>query len=188
MRDQGHYFPFPVGQGFHPDGGQSVRGPGDELADQTAGDRGGEQGVPARDHAQRLQQLGRLGVLEQESARARPQGLEDVLVQPEIREDHDAHIVEPLVGDDLPGGFQPVQDGHLDVHQRDVRVVLGRQRDRLPPVSGLGDDLDVVFRLEQRADAAADQHLIVGQQDPDQASGRQCWARAGSSARTWKPP
>jgi len=34
--------------------------------------------------------------------------------------------------------------------------VLGGQRDRVLPVGGLGDHLDVVFRLEQRPDAAAD--------------------------------
>src|SRR5262249_17387217 len=48
---------------------------------------------------------------------------------------------------------------------------------------GLRDHLDVVFGFEQRPDAAADQRLVVGQQDPDQDG-----ARAGSSAHTWKPP
>src|SRR6185312_5063440 len=47
----------------------------------------------------------------------------------------------------------------------------------------LGDHLDVVFRFEQGPDAAADQRLVIGQQDPDHDG-----ARAGSSAYTWKPP
>ena len=50
-----------------------VRRPGDELADQAAGDRRGQQRVAARDDPQRLQQLVRLGVLEQEPARPGPQ-------------------------------------------------------------------------------------------------------------------
>jgi len=85
----------------------------------------------------------------------------------------------PLVRDDLPGGLDPVKHRHLDVHQRDVRAVLGGQRDRLLPVGGLGDHLDVILRLQQRPDTAADQRLVVSEQDPDHAG-----ARAGSSART----
>src|SRR5262249_10136362 len=157
--------------------------PGYELADQAAGDRRGQQRVPAHDDPQRLQQLGWLGVFQQESARARPQRAEDVLVEAEVGEDHDAHAVQALVRADLPGGPEAVKTRHLNVHERDVRAVLGGQRDRVLPVDGLGDHLDVVFRLEQRPDAATDQRLVVGQQDPDQDG-----ARAGSSARTWKPP
>ena len=168
---------------FHPDRGDRVRRPGYEFADQAAGDRRGQQRIPAHDDPQRLQQLGWLGVFQQEPARARPQRAEDVLVEPEVTEDHDAHAVQPLVCDDLPGGLEAVKDRHLNVHERDVRAVLEGQCDGVPPVGGLGDHLDVVFRLEQRPDAAADQRLVVGQQDPDQDS-----ARAGSSARTWKPP
>ena len=72
VRDQGHHLSFPVGEGFHPCRGDRVRRPGDELADQAAGDRRGQQRVPAHDDPKRLQQLGRLGVLQQESTRARP--------------------------------------------------------------------------------------------------------------------
>jgi len=126
---------------------------------------------------------GRRGVLQQESAGARAQRAEDVLVEPEVGEDHDAHAVQPLVRDDLPGGLEAVEHRHRDVHERDVRAVLGGQRERVLPVGGLGDHLDVVFRLEQRPDPAADQRLVVGQQNPDHDG-----ARAGSSARTWKPP
>jgi putative molybdopterin biosynthesis protein len=183
VRDQGHHLAFPVGQGFHARRGHRIRRPGDELADQAAGDGRGQERVPAHDDPQRLQQLGRLGVLQQEPARACPQRAEDVLVELEVGQDHDAHAVQPLVRDDLPGGLDTVKHRHLNVHERDVRAVLGGQRHRLPPVDGLGDHLDVIFRLEQRPDTAADQRLVVSQQDPDQDG-----ARTGSSARTWKPP
>ena len=140
--------------------------PGDELADQAAGDRRGQQRVPAHDHAQRLQQVGRLGVLQQESARARPQRTEDVLVEPEVGEDHHPHAVQPLVRDDLLGGLDAVDCGHLDVDEHDIRAVLCGKRHRLLAAGGLGDHLDVVFGFEQRPDAAADQRLVVGDEDP----------------------
>ena len=92
-------------------------------------------------------------------------------------------MAQPLVRDDLPGGLDAVKHRHLDVHQGDVRKVLGGQRHGLPPVGGLGDHLDIVFGLEQRPDAAADQRLVVGEQDPDQDG-----SRAGNSALTRKPP
>jgi hypothetical protein len=49
VRDQGHHFPFPVREAFHPRRGDRVGRPGDELADQPAGDRGRQQRVPAHD-------------------------------------------------------------------------------------------------------------------------------------------
>ena len=52
----------------------------------------------------------------------------------EVGEDHDAHAVQPLVRDDLPGGAEAVKHRHLNVHKRDVRAVLSGQRHRLPPV------------------------------------------------------
>src|SRR5689334_3867664 len=79
MGDQGDHLPLPVGEALHPGRRDRVRRPGHELADQAAGDRGGQQRVAAHDDPQRLEQLGRLGVLQQEPARARPQCAEDVL-------------------------------------------------------------------------------------------------------------
>jgi len=40
VRDQGHHLAFPVGEALHPRRGDRVRRPGDELADQAAGDGG----------------------------------------------------------------------------------------------------------------------------------------------------
>ena len=119
------------------------------------------------DHAQRLQQFRGLGVLQQEAARACPEGAEDVLVESEIRQDDDSHAVQSLIRDDLPGGLDAVDRGHLDVHQRDIRAVLRGERHRLLPVGCLGDHLNVVFGLKQGPDAAADQRLVVGEEDSD---------------------
>src|SRR5690606_38647980 len=86
-------------------------------------------------------------------------------------------------GGDLPGRRDAVHPRHLDVEQDDVGSVLDREGDRLVPVPALGDDGDVVLRVEQRAQPAADERLVVHQHDPDHPA-----SPVGSSARTAKPP
>jgi hypothetical protein len=58
---------------------------------------------------------------------------------------------------------------HPQVHQHDVGVVLGGERDRLLAVGGGADELDPVEQPEQRAEALADDALVVGEQDADHA-------------------
>jgi hypothetical protein len=53
-------------------GTRGHRGPPGELLDQTAGDRGREQRLPRRDHADRRDELLRGPVLQQEAARLAP--------------------------------------------------------------------------------------------------------------------
>ena len=67
---------------------------------------------------------------------------------------------------------------HPQVHQHDVRVVLGGERQRLLAVGGGADELDAVEQAEQRAQAFTDDALVVGQQDP---------YHAGSHSSTRKP-
>ena len=57
--------------------------------------RGRQQRVTARDRAHRSDQLDRLGVLDEEPARPDSQRLEDVLVEIERGEDHDADVGQP---------------------------------------------------------------------------------------------
>ncbi len=45
------------------------------------------------------------------------------------------------------------------------------QADRLVAVGGLADDLHVVFLLDQGRKAAAQQHLVVGQEHADGHAG-----------------
>ena len=52
--------------------------------------------------------------------------------------------------------------------------------DRLPPVCGLADHLDVRLRVEDHAKAAPDERLVVGEQDADHVLA----TSAGSRART----
>ena len=72
----------------------------------------------------------------------------------------------------------PSHARHPQVHQHDVGVVLGGERDRLLAVGGGADELDPVEQPEQRAEALADDALVVGEQDAD---------HAGSHSSTRKP-
>ena len=62
---------------------------------------------------------------------------------------------------------EPVELGHPDVHQDDVRVEPSGLVHRFEPVARLGDDLDVLLAREQHAEAGADHRLVVGDEDPD---------------------
>ena len=55
-----------------------------------------------------------------------------------------------------------------------MRVEFFDQGDGLGSVAGLCDDLDVRLRFEDRAEAAADERFVVGEEDSDHgaASGR----------------
>ena len=84
-------------------------------------------------------------------------------------------------GDDPPSRLDPVDDRHADVHQHDVGPSALDQRDRLGAVGGLADDLDVVAGVEDHAEAAAHERLVVGDQDADAhgaaSSGSRAWTR-----------
>ena len=72
-----------------------------------------------------------------------------------------------LVLEQSPRSVETVHDGHLDVHQDDVRVTPADDLQRLRAVRGLPDHLDVRLRLEDPAEADADQLLVIDQDDPD---------------------
>jgi hypothetical protein len=52
-----------------------------------------------------VDELGRLGVLYEKAACSNPQGLEDVFVEIEGCEDHDANRLQGIIRDDEPGCF-----------------------------------------------------------------------------------
>ena len=56
--------------------------------------------------------------------------------------------------------------------------------ERLVSVGGLADDLDVVLAFEDHPDAAADERLVVDDEDADHDAAPSC----GSCAATTKPP
>ena len=50
---------------------------------------------------------------------------------------------------------------HLQVHQRDVRLMLAEQLDRLTSVGGFRDQFHIRLTRDQRGDAFADDGMIV---------------------------
>ena len=73
----------------------------------------------------------------------------------------------PLVEDPLRR-LDPVELRHLHVHDRELRLVLAGERDRLLAVARLGDDL-VAGALEQVAQVEPDDRLVFGDQDAHSA-------------------
>jgi len=108
--------------------------------------------------------------------------LVDVLVQIERRQDQDAWRVYAL--EQPPGGLDPVQPRHAHVEDDDVWLERARLRECLVAVFGLAHDLDVVFAFEDHADAAANERLVVDDEDADHDVPPSC----GSCAVTKKPP
>ena len=86
--------------------------------------------------------------------------------------------VDAVVGEQLTRRLDPVDLGHADVHEDDVRLQAQRLGDRLDAVRGLADDLDVLLGLEDHAKAGAHERLVV---DDEDAEGHAC--SPGSLAR-----
>ena len=61
-------------------------------------------------------------------------------------------------------GGQPVESWHLDVQQRDVRVVRARGRDDFVAPADLGHDRELLVQLQQSGEGRSDEALVVGQQ------------------------
>ena len=80
-------------------------------------------------------------------------------------EDQDFEVGVPA--QQLPGELEPVHARHDGLGDDDVRVVLGDERKSLEAVAGLGDDLDVGLRVEQRPDPLPLDRVIVDEQDAD---------------------
>ncbi len=78
----------------------------------------------------------------------------------------------------LPGGGHPVHAGHLHVQQGHVDVVGLDRVEHLVAPAHLGHHRQVGFQVEQGGHRAADQGLVVGQQQFD---------HEGTSTRTRKP-
>ena len=69
--------------------------------------------------------------------------------------------------EDAPRRLEPVELGHADVHQDDVRMEAVGLLYCLQPVAGLGHDVDVLLAREQHAKAGADHRLVVGDEHTD---------------------
>ena len=72
----------------------------------------------------------------------------------------------------LRGRLQTGAARHRDVQHRQVDLQLARELDRLQPVAGLGDDLEIRLGIEHQTQASAHHHVIVGEQHPGGGHGR----------------
>ena len=72
-----------------------------------------------------------------------------------------ARTPAPRVGGDPPGGGDPVQHRHPDVHQQHVRTLPPGQRDRLLPGRCLTGDLNVIGHAQLDLEPVTDQCLII---------------------------
>jgi hypothetical protein len=91
-------------------------------------------------------------------------------------------------GHNLPGGADPVEDRHADIHEDDVGVGGRRQFDRAGAVAGLADHLQAGSGGEQRDQSGPDQRLVVGDQGADRAHSHRETSLNGRRATTPKPP
>ena len=147
--------------------------PEGRALEQPTGDAGGEEGVAICDHADGTDEVDRLGVLHEEAARAGADRAGDVLVQLERRDDHDADDRSAGISRDLLGRPEAIAIGHADVEERDIdRRLVQRAQERFA-AGCLRDDLDVGLRVQQRAEAGADQLVVVCERDSDHDSTRQ---------------
>ena len=64
----------------------------------------------------------------------------------------------------------PDDAGHAHVHQHEVGDELDDAVDRVEPVTGLADDLDVGLVLEHEPHAAPEQRVRIGEQDAYRSS------------------
>ena len=111
--------------------------------------------------AERLQQLGRLGLLEHVAARACAQRLARVLRVLAHRQDRDR---ERRVRDEAGRQRRQARAArHRQVERKQIGLVLAYFSDRRGHVGGFGDDAELVLlALEHRADAVAHDGVVVG--------------------------
>src|SRR5439155_16385216 len=84
-----------------------------------------------------------------------------------------------------PRRLDAVDARHSNVHEDDVRSKGADSFDRRGSVARLADHLEVGLRLEDHAEAGADERLVVDDQDLD---GHQAGSSMGRRACTENPP
>jgi hypothetical protein len=107
-----------------------------DLVEQLPSHGGREDRVSGGDRSHRRHDFLGGSVLEQKAAGAGAQRLDDVLVEPEGRQDQHA------LSRESPRRFDPVDPRHPDVHQDDVGCELSRGSDGFLAVACLGHHLD----------------------------------------------
>ena len=83
-----------------------------------------------------------------------------------------------------PGGGDPVEPRHPDVHQDDIGVVQVDGGQDAVAVAGLADDLDLRGAGQHRRQSGTDQRVVVDDEDADRGS----HGDPGMVARSTKSP
>ena len=93
-----------------------------------------------------------------------------------------------MVGPDAPGGLDPIESGHAQVHQDDIGRRRRYQGDGFVAVAGGADHLDAGLGLQQGDEPFADHGLVVGHHHPhDGTATRTVQPGPLGSAWTWPP-
>ena len=145
--------------------GLAAPGARSHPAGDDAGDGRVEVDLAAMRGPDRRGQVVRLGILEQEAARAGLDRGRDALLLDEARDGDD--LDGRVAGLELGRGGDPVETGHDEVHDDDVGEQRRRRLERRDAVGGLADDLEVIVQVEEVAHAAADHGMVVDDQDTD---------------------
>ena len=155
-----------------------------EFLDQAPRNARREQGVTCGDDTDSGEQIFRQGTLEQKAACSGPQRRIHVVVQVECRENKDADAAGLGGARDPAGRLDPVEHGHPDVHQDDVRVGAPRGADRFRAVRGLAGHGEAGGRGDDPAQTGPDKCLVVGH---DHAKRHRVPSARGRRAVTRKP-
>src|SRR5581483_7827957 len=133
------------------------------LVEQPPGDGAREGGLAVRDALEeRRDPLGRLG-LQQVAGGAGADRLQEVLLGAGRREDDDLALRGRLA--QPRQRREPVEAGHREVEQDEVRLKPPRLDDRLRPVRGDADDVQAVGAQERR-ERLAREGMVVDDEDP----------------------
>ena len=139
--------------------------------------------VTARDGADGIDELARLGTLHEVPGGAGGQSLADRL-RVAVHRQHD-HPQVRFARAQRPEQRDGVALGERQVEQQDVGPLANDEVDRRRVVGGLADDLEPRLALEDEAQTLADEVVVVDERDADDAgdTGRRA-ARAAESRRS----
>ena len=129
------------------------------TARQDAPDVGRDEGLPAGDRADRVDEFGEGDVLHDRAARAGRERVTERVRRPVRREDEDPGL--RIVGENAPGRLDAVHVGHHEIHDDDVRIRLPRLADAALAVLRVADDREVGFRVDERGEAHAENGVVV---------------------------
>ena len=169
LADQAQHLGLALGQGLRGSVGSAAsRMPSGRALEQPTGHAGREERVAAGDHADGADEVDRLGVLHEEPARAGADRAGDVLVELERRDDHDAHAARSAGSAAICSVVQRPSPSGIRMSRSATSTGVSRSaRSSCFAAGCLDDDLDVGLRVQQRAEAGADELVVVGERDAD---------------------